>query len=68
MVCYSPPPKLTARELRFLRLFLPDGSIAVGLEVGARMLRYGYLTVRSDHRYILSEEGRKASSRVRCAV
>lgn len=63
MVRYSPPPKLTRRELRFLRLLLPrDASIAVGLDVGARLKRYGYLIVSADNRYVLSQEGRKEAS------
>lgn len=61
MVLYSPPPKLTARERRFLRLLEPPGaSISVGLEVGATMSPYGYVSLNRDNRYILTDAGRDA--------
>ena len=57
MVQYSKPLKLTARQLRFLRLMYPAGSVCIGLDVGAHMFARGYLVIGRDARYRLSPNG-----------
>jgi hypothetical protein len=49
--------RLTPRELRFLGLIYPQGSIAAGLSVGNRLHRLGYLTVGRNGRFTISPKG-----------
>lgn len=60
MVQYSTPLKLKPRQLRFLRLMYPAGSVCVGLDVGQHMLARGYLILGRNGRYTLSPAGRAA--------
>ncbi len=49
--------KLTPRELRFLKIMYPEGTVAVGLSVGDDLRRRGYIELAKRDRYKLSRKG-----------
>ena len=50
---------LTKRHLRFLRLIYPEGTVCVGLTIGAELARCGYVERTRSDRYTLTEKGRE---------
>lgn len=48
--------RLTPREMRFLALIYPEGSISVGLTIGMDLRNRGYLQRKGD-RYVLTRKG-----------
>ncbi len=49
---------LTKRQIRFLRLIYPEGTICVGLTIGAELARAGYVERTRADRYTLTQKGR----------
>lgn len=49
--------KLTAREMRFLSLIYPEGTISVGLTVGYRLQEKGYVREAKEGRLGLTRKG-----------
>lgn len=61
---------LTDRQIRFLRVMYPDGTVSVGLTVGEVLHRAGYLRIMRNHRgdrYALTDTGKAAAQAVRTA-
>lgn len=61
---------LTDRQIRFLRLMHPKGTVSVGLSVGEMLHRAGYLRVIRNHRgdrYAFTDTGKAAAVAVRTA-
>ena len=48
---------LTAREMRFLKVIYPEGTVGVGLTVGAVLHYKGYIEMATRDRYKLSRKG-----------
>jgi hypothetical protein len=51
---------LTKRHLRFLRLIYPEGTVCVGLAIGADLARWGYVERTRTGRYTLTAKGKAA--------
>lgn len=49
--------KLTPREMRFLKVMYPEGTVSVGLTVGAVLRHKGYIEMATRDRYRLSRKG-----------
>jgi hypothetical protein len=49
--------KLTPRELRFLKVMYPEGTVSIGLTVGTVLHHKGYLEMAKRDRYKLSRKG-----------
>lgn len=59
---------LKARHIRFLRLICPDGTICVGLAIGADLARWGYVEMTRNDRYAITENGRSAVENQRASA
>lgn len=52
--------KLTRRQRHFLELLYPDGTIAIGLTVGADLRLMGLVRIAKYGRYGITEAGAQA--------